>query len=271
VVAVAAALLFWQARVTPQGRPTYVALGSSFAAGAGLGPLQRGSPWLCARSINGYPQQLARRLKIPTIDMSCGGAVTRHILVGGQLFQGPQVRVIDARTRLVTITVGGNDLAYTADLGFLAARNSSTLFGWLVRHLWSGPKPAASRDYASVERLLTQTVMDIRSRAPDATIVLATYPALLPTSGTCPVLRLSSGEAALMREVANGLAAATRNAARNGRAILVDMNALGQAHNACSSDPWTHGWTNGGIAPFHPTLQGAKATADAIAKALPVR
>src|SRR5262245_21256311 len=80
---------YYQAKRTPAGRPDYVALGSSFAAGAGLGKLQPGSPLLCARSINGYPQQLARVLSLSIVDMSCGGAVAKHLIEGGQFFQGP--------------------------------------------------------------------------------------------------------------------------------------------------------------------------------------
>jgi lysophospholipase L1-like esterase len=56
--------------------------------------------------------------------MSCGGAVTRHLLHGGQYFQGPQIRTITRGTRLVTLTIGGNDVGYVADLSMLAARNT---------------------------------------------------------------------------------------------------------------------------------------------------
>src|SRR5213079_120589 len=89
------ALAFVQGRKTPSGRPEYVALGSSFAAGAGLGPLQSGAALLCARSVGGYPNRLANALNLDMVDMTCGGAVTRHVLHGGQYFQGPQIRTID--------------------------------------------------------------------------------------------------------------------------------------------------------------------------------
>ena len=257
-----------QARRGPEGSPVYVALGSSFAAGAGLGSLQHGSPLLCARSINGYPQQLARMLKLPIVDMSCGGATATHVLKGGQFFQGPQLRAIDQRTKLVTMTVGGNDVGYIGDLSMLAARNSSSVFGWFVQKFWSGPKSADERGYAHLEEQLTAAVKTIHARAPKATIVIATYPTILPPEGTCPRLGLSAGEVTMMRKVADELALVTRSAANQTGAKLVDMQVLGAAHQACSADPWTNGWTNGGIAPFHPNLEGAAATARAIAEAL---
>jgi hypothetical protein len=79
---------------------------------------------------------------------------------------------------------------------------------------------------------------------------------------------LSKNEADQMRRVGNQLAAATLSAARLAGALAVDMHTLGAAHHACSAQPWTRGWTNGGISPFHPTLRGAEATAGAISNTL---
>jgi len=259
---------YLQGRKTPVGDPQYVALGSSFAAGAGLGPLQKDSPLLCARSVGGYPNHLAGMLHLKLVDMACGGAVTSHLLQGGQYFQGPQIRVVDQRTRLVTITVGGNDTLYIGDLSQLAARHDRTLWGWLVRTFWSGPKVTQQRGFSQFKRELLATIYAIQRRSPRAKVVVATYPTILPPTGTCPALGLSEIEANQMRKVASELAATTAAAAAQAGAMLVDMHRLGAQHHACSQNPWAHGWKNGGIAPFHPTMAGAKATAAAIANAL---
>ena len=173
LIGVALAVAMVQGRRAPAGRPEYVALGSSFAAGAGLGPLQTHSPLLCARSVGGYPQQLARLRRLSIVDMTCGGAVTRHLLHGGQFFQGPQLRAVTAETRLVTISVGGNDIGYVGDLSLLAARRSDTAFGWLVRSTWTGPKPLAQRDFAGLRRDLLATLAAVHRQAPKATVVVA--------------------------------------------------------------------------------------------------
>lgn len=266
LIVLALAIAVFQGRRTPKGQPDYVALGSSFAAGADLGPLQRGSPLLCARSINGYPQQLARRLHLSIVDMSCGGAVTRHLLEGGQVFQGAQIRIITPQTRLVTVTVGGNDIGYIGDLSLLAARKDDTVFGWLIRTFWRGPKPEVDRDYAKLDRELRETLRAIRSKAPQAMVVVAAYPAVLPQHGACARLALTSQEADQMRRVGDRLAAVTRAAAAAEGATFVDMNKIGRDHGACSPDPWTRGWRDAGAAPFHPTARGAQATAAAIAQ-----
>ena len=265
---IALAFVVYQGRRTPGNKPEYVALGSSYAAGAGLGPLQADSPLLCARSVAGYPQQLARRLDLSTVDMSCGGAVTANLLSGGQFFQGPQIRTIDGRTRLVTITVGGNDVGLVGDLSMLALRKQGGVAGWLARTSGSGPRLDRERGFGTLRGALLDLIRQVRARAPNATIVVATYPAILPPHGTCPQLQLSSAEVDAMRPVEQALAATTGAAATQGGAVLVDMHALGAAHHACSVAPWTHGWSALRDAPFHPTLAGAEATAAAIADAL---
>ena len=212
----ATAFVFYQGRQTPTGRPDYVALGSSYAAGAGLGALQSGSPLLCARSVAGYPQQLARTLGIAILDMTCGGATTANVLNGGQFFQGPQIRTITPQTRLVTITSGGNDVNFIGDLSMLALRRSGGVSGWLASRLWNGPKTMPQRDYAGLRRILLNLIRAVRARAPNARIVVATYPAVLPPEGTCPQLELSDAEADVMRPVERALAAVTRAAALEG-------------------------------------------------------
>jgi len=259
---------FVQGRKMPSGNPQYVALGSSFAAGAGLGPLQDGAPILCARTVGGYPNLLANALHLDMVDMACGGAVMRHVLFGGQYFQGPQIRVIDKRTRLVTITIGGNDTLYIADLSQLAARHDSTLWARIVRSFWAGPKNIQQRDYVHFANELVAALQSIHKQAPQATLIVATYPTILPPAGTCANIGLNKDEATLMRQAADRLAVTTANAARTGGALLVDMHRLGAEHNACSREPWTRGWANGGIAPFHPNERGARATAAAIAQAV---
>ena len=263
---VGTAIAYVQGSRTPEGPATYVAMGSSFAAGAGLGALQSGSPWLCARSVGGYPPRLARSLDLTLTDRSCGGATAVQVLGGGQFFQPAQLDAIGTGTRLVTLTAGGNDIGYIGDLSMLAARRSGSLFGRAVGAMWDGP--ATQRDWDGLEKTLVSIVTEARRRAPTARIVVATYTTLLPPTGTCPLLSLSEAEAATMRAVGDRLAAVTASAAKRSGAVLVDMHALGRDHHACARDPWTYGWTNAGAAPFHPTARGAEATAQAIARAL---
>lgn len=262
------AVLVYQGRRHPSGNPEYVALGSSFAAGFGLGKMAPKSPIICFRSVNGYPQQLARKLGLPLVDMSCSGSTADDILTGGQFFQGPQLAAVGPATLLVTLTSGGNDISYIGDLIAMSYGDRGDLKRWAVSLVYRAPHSAAQRNIPRVEAELRAIIRTARRRAPKARIVVATYPAVLPAHGTCPALGLTATQAVLMRGVADQLAQATRTAARAQKAILVDMAKIGAAHDACSRDPWANGARPRAGKPFHPTLAGATATAEHIARAL---
>jgi lysophospholipase L1-like esterase len=269
VVVVAGFLvLVYQGKKIPVGDPQYVALGSSFAAGIGLGARVPGSPIACMRTVNSYPQQVSKLLDLPLVDVTCSGATTTHVLRGGQLFQRAQLDALRPETKLVTITSGGNDVRYVGDLSFMAARNARSISGWLVRRLWGGPFTPSERDYAKVRRDLVAVVLGVRARSPRALVVIVTYPAILPPSGKCPRLNISQQEADSMRTVGEQLAAATRAAARESHAVLIDMQMLAAGHDACSLTPWTNGWLDARGTQFHPTLLGARAMSQAVADAV---
>ena len=251
----------------PRRNAYYVALGSSFAAGLGLGRRAPGSPIVSKRSQNGYPQQLARMLEVPSFtDMTSSGATIRQVLNGGQMYLGPQVDALGPDTRLVTLTAGGNDIRYVGDLLFLAYRNRRGVVGCLLKAFWKGPKPVGERDLPALSADMRATLHEIRLRSPKAHIVVATYPTILPTSNVCMRLGLTDEQASLMRPVGESLAEITRVAANEAGATLVDMATLSVEHDVCSAEPWVNGpypKTGTGFA-FHPTFAGAQATAHAI-------
>jgi lysophospholipase L1-like esterase len=256
-------------RQRPAANASYVALGSSFAAGLGLGDRIPGSPLISQRSANGYPQQLARLLGIASFtDMTSSGATVRHVLHGGQMGLGPQIDALGPDTSLVTLTGGGNDVGYVGDLTAMAFGNRGGVKGWLVGLFWKGAKPASERDFAGLEHNLAALFDEIRRRSPRARIVVATYPAILAEKGTCDNLGISEAQAAIMLPVAARLAEVTRAAAFAAGAAVVDMATLSAGHDACSAAPWVNGIVPEKGAPFHPTLAGARATARAIAEAL---
>lgn len=262
-------ILFYQGKRRVVANGQYVALGSSFAAGIGLGPRAPGSPLVCQRTLNGYPQKLAALAGLTLVDMSCSGASSRHVLRGGQIFLGPQIDAIGPDTRLVTLTVGGNDVSYVGDLTFMALRRRSNLSGRLIRRLWKGPKPDEARNFSQLQTDLIEIFAAIAKRAPRARIVVVTYAMILPPDRTCPALGIDDDEAALARSVGERLRQATIQAGRQAGATIVDMSLPSADHHACSAEPWTYGATpaGGGMA-FHPTLAGSEATAREIWRAL---
>lgn len=268
-VALGGALIIRKYRLPPTTNSYYVALGSSFAAGLGLGPRAPGSPVVSQRSTNGYPQQLARKLNIQSFtDMTSSGSTVLHVIKGGQMLLGPQIDALGPDTRLVTLTAGGNDIAYVGDLMAMAYRNHGGIFGSAVRLFWKGAKPANERNFVGLAENLQATIAEVKRRSPQARIIIVTYPVILPPQGTCEGLCLTEQQVTLMRAVGETLAQITRDIGLSMGATVVDMATLSIGHDACSAVPWVNGFKSGNGANFHPSNLGAEATANAIMEAI---
>jgi hypothetical protein len=96
-------------KLSPGAR--YVAIGSSYAAGFGIRP-QEPRSGSCGRSEVDYPHLVAAKLRLQLDDVSCGGAVTANALDTRQNSAPPQIDAVTPQTRLVTLTIGGNDVDY---------------------------------------------------------------------------------------------------------------------------------------------------------------
>lgn len=261
LVAAPLMLLYFDSRQVIDRTGEYVALGSSYAAGPGLGDPLEGSPRLCRRTSGGYPELLAPVLGMRLVNNSCSGATAENIVLGGQFFLGPQVDVVGPDAKLVTITAGGNDVAFVGDM--MALSGTLGWFGWLRG---SDIEPFEQRDFGKAKNFLVRSVEAARKRAPDAAVMLVTYPTVLPPEGTCAALGLDEEQAELFRKVESRLLTTTREAATESGAILVDAGELSKDRHACSSDPWIAG-ASGGEGAYHPTPAGAQGVADAIAAA----
>lgn len=248
----------------------YVALGSSYAAGANIPPLAEGRPTRCGASAISYSRLLAQRLDLALTDASCGGATTAHLL-GAWNELPAQVEAVTADTRLVTITVGGNDLNY---MGLMFA--GSCRAGLRDPRLPAGaPCPTVSEpsaaDYARVENQIAEVVQQVRARAPQARVVLVQYVALVGDE-PCAAAPMSEDDALVARRVAAALAAATARAGERGGADVLPVERASLGHTACSAQPWSRGlapgYTGAEGAPWHPTAAGHAAIADMLAQML---
>lgn len=236
----------------------HVALGSSFAAGTGIGGIKPGTPQRCQRSVLNYASLVSTALDLTLDDQTCGGATTAHVL--GPWNELPaQIDAVGAETRLVTITIGGNDLGFVRNL-FIAGCQQP------------GPRacpPVVAPNAADIARLeqgLDAIALEVARRAPRARLVFVQYVTLVPEQ-PCTALRLSPGAVPVLHGIARDLAAATaRVAARHG-ATVIPADALSRGHTACDAEPWSAGPSPTGPAgntPWHPTAAGHRAIASAI-------
>jgi lysophospholipase L1-like esterase len=248
----------------------YVAMGSSFAAGPGIPTYVDNPPGPCSRSDTNYAHQIAKRKGLTLVDVSCSGGTTAHLL-GPRGAIPPQLDAVDADTRLVTVTIGGNDVNYmsrltAASCAGLAQQNGAAAACNPV------PAPPTEQAYADLAVRMDQIAKEVRRRAPSAHLVFVDYLAVLPEAGTCPGTPLSAAEADADREIARRLAAITRKAAGDNGASIILASEFSKGHDACSKDPWINGYPRP-EAPvagtlYHPNARGMTVIADALEKLL---
>ena len=233
VAAVTMALLAgaFAAPASAAGSVNYVALGDSYSAGTGAG----GESGSCGQSPNGYPNLVGASPGVTlTANLSCFGATTDTVR---QL----QVPAMPARTQVVTLTVGGNDIgtgaiaaACTASPGSLTceAATANALFVELPQ----------------LPRKLTAMFRAIKAHAHNAQIIVLGYPRLFePENMAAP--RYSSAAISSARTM--NTAADLLNATIAGTALLngvkfVSVTGAFAGHGIPSMDPWIN------LNPFEP-------------------
>jgi lysophospholipase L1-like esterase len=228
----------------------YVALGSSFAAGPGV-PAQLGS---CGRSDHNYANLVASSLNLTLTDVSCNGATTDNIRNTPQRDAAPQIEAVSPDSALVTVTIGGNDINYT----------SSTF-------ACSGTAPdehcTANLDRAWINEAVNQlpaklsaTFDAIRAKAPQAIIVLVTYPRVFPVDAiSCGELLLSAEDTTYLADLGQKLEDIFVNVASSRQVLIADSYVRAAGHGPCA--PTAERWVNGATVAdtgirYHPTAEG---------------
>ncbi|MFE7591222.1 SGNH/GDSL hydrolase family protein [Kitasatospora sp. NPDC057512] len=269
----------------------YVALGDSYAAGAGV-PGQ--SAGLCLRSDRNYGHLVAGALKAGRYtDVTCAAAkikaMTQPQYDAFIRVNDPQLDAVTADTDLVTLGIGGNDLA-ASDLG-LGELVATCIAGAVVNPFgtpckdvyhhgywdWStmswqyGTDDLAERIRTTITPQLTDTLKRIHTKAPGARVLLVGYPSVLPADGSTCVLRqpVTPGDVEYMHGVLDKLNAALKSTAAANGATYVDTATPTLGHDVCSDDRWIEGALPGSPAvPFHPNATGEQVMAQAVLAAL---
>lgn len=244
----------------------YVAMGSSFAAGAGIGPIQTGSPERCSRTVNNYASLVASALKLDLVDVSCSGASTDHIL-GSWNELPPQIESVGPDTRLVTVTIGGNDLRYVGWLFASSCRLGVSAYPGPCRDVVA-PSDA---DYVRLEEQLQKMATEIRRRAPQARVFFVQYVTLL-SDPTCPLETIAPEDAIVGRQIASRLARITAEVARANGIYTIQADIASRYHTPCAAEPWSNGLSKGydtkNGAPWHPNAAGHEAISKMLIKSM---
>jgi hypothetical protein len=226
---------------TDQPSAKYVAMGDSFSSGEGNEPFEA---WTDASEVNGchrssqaYPRLLQNDLELgPIAFVACSGATTDNVL-NGQWNEPPQVDALSADTEVVTITIGGNNVAF-ADyvLGCMSFCGPGTPVYSAMMSGINAPTFKAN---------LITTYEEILSRASQAEIYVGDYP-YLSADDTTTCLGLDFTGARIVQVALNSV---IRDAVEtvqedSARIHLVPMNESGspfEGQHLC----------NGGAGDFH--------------------
>ena len=243
----------------------YVAMGSSYAAGPRITQSADTPPTRCARSTDNYAHQIARRHGLVLSDVSCSGAVTASLLSPWNGLP-PQLDAVDADTRLVTVTIGGNDVSYMAVLG---AASCQTLKGADDRKACPSVADPDDQSFAALETNMRRIAAEVHQRAHGrARLVFVDYPPVLPAHGVCPATPISEDRADEARAIAKRLAEVTARVAKDSGADLIAASQFSIGHDACGQEAWMNGYPRPGLpvegAPYHPKLAAMTAIADAL-------
>lgn len=267
MVIAAAALAGW--RNLPPAN--YIALGDSIASGAGAGNYfeQRpGVPESCTSSRNAYPWLVTSNstAKLSMQTYACAGEMAADVLGSGSTTTGetPQLRRIGAQTRIVTLTLGGNDYGFAQIVENCELPHTEST----CLSQEDGLKAKAKNLQQTILRPLYEL---IRRTAPHAKLLVVGYPDFSPldkdVSFSCPILGFGLNKIHFLRRVFKALNDAIQAATKGLDEVeFVDTWSSFDGHRLCSSDPWAHEVTIPLSGSFHPNAKGQAALANEVVK-----
>jgi lysophospholipase L1-like esterase len=250
---------------TPTAKPTnaatlapgdrYVSIGSSIASGDGI-PVQTGGD--CDRSSNDYAQILTETLQLNLQDVSCTAAVIPDVL--NKMLDGnlPQIAFVTKKTKLITVGIGGNDIEYNM------FADECGLVGQCT------PPDNLAALEAALPNRLNKMLAALKAKAPQATIVLVTYPQEFPAEN-CAALGIPDSALADLQQIETVLENDLVAAAQSAHVLLADPYAAGMGdHTGCAdaSMQWTSPLAAVNSFPYHPTALGHEVMAGEILNAL---
>lgn len=233
-------LLLWgaPAHAAP---PSYVALGDSFSSGVGTRSyISDGTS--CQRSTYAYPSLIAASRGYALSFQACSGAKVSDVTT-------KQLGALSASTGYVTITVGGNDAGFTSVLTTCAQP------GWL-----SNCSGAVSKANTYISNTLPGSLSTlyaaIRTRAPNAEIVVVGYPRLFNGEDCNALTWFSPSEEASLNATADRLNGVLSTAAAAKGFSFANPTSAFLGHAVCGDPEWLNGLSSPVSESYHPNRTG---------------
>ena len=230
--------------------PPYVALGDSYSAGTGTEP--EGEP-ACERSPYAYGPLVSGERNYQLDFQACGGAVIPEVV-------DQQIEAVNEDTRVVTVSVGGNDA------GFGPVVKECAEPGWWGSDRCHGMVDDAQtyiRDELPAQ--LDELYTEIETRAPDAEVVVVGYPRLFGDEDCNAGTNFHPSEREAINETGDLLAEMTREQAEAHGFEFVDPRGAFTGHEVCGDPEYVNGLSNPTGNSFHPNRDGHAAYAELVA------
>lgn len=254
----------------------YIALGDSYGAGPGIPTVVHSA---CERSDHNYPSLVADALPFTSFrDATCSGATTDDMTGTQQTnpytFVPPQFDALGPDARLVSVTIGGNDIGFSSVATTCAELSLLNPFGApCTDHYTEGGTDALAAAIVAATPKVAAVLQGIHQRAPLAKVVVVGYLDILPVIGPgCPLsVPIASGDIPYLRGVEEQLNRMLATQAILNDATFVDTYSPSIGHDVCQ--PMGVRWIEGIMptspaAPLHPNLLGMQAAAAAVLSAL---
>ena len=221
----------------------YVALGDSYSAGTGAGRYTAAGR-SCERSASAFPQLWASRHHPASfVSVACAGATTASV-------RATQLSALSARTTLVTITVGGNDVGFTDVMETCVLELTSN-----CDHAVAGAESSMKK---RLPGQLNRTLQAIHTRAPLARIVVLGYPDLYDLAQSPNCLGIGTAKRTVLNQGAAVLDQVLAAAAARHFDQYVDVRRAFAGHEICDGRSYLNALTYPLDSSYHPNAAGQK-------------
>ena len=264
----------------PQKKIVYAALGDSYTSGPLVLPHDQSRvPQDCGQSYFNYPHVAAQANHVAELrDVSCGGANIDDFAAPqtGLPFGGtnaPQYDVLDASVDVVSVGIGGNDVGFTGlalDCVQIAAPDTAPR---CTPTTDAGPNDPMTMKIAAMGVELGAALDEIHHRAPNAIVLVVSYPTALPHNGVgCyPYVPIENADMPYLVAKYKEMNAELARQSSLHNATYVDIYRPSIGHDACK--PPGIAWVNGAVLvppsfPAHPNQLGLLNSGQTVAAAM---
>ena len=217
------------------GKPLrYVAMGDSYSAASGVLPPDPAAPANCLRSSLNYPHLIAAETGAELTDVTCGAAESSDFFESQYDGVPPQLDALSNRTRLVTMTIGGNDNGVF--IGAILACGSAGLTSLGQGSPCKDQNGGSFRETVNKKTFpaLVKALRAVHRRAPRARVAILGYPWIMPKADGCyPTMPVAEGDVPYLRTLQRVLNRAVRRAAAATGTVHVNFNRASNGHDAC--------------------------------------